>query len=97
MTEAERTIASIAAMLGWMNVPPRETLEADIRALKARVQASAATEMQEARRWHTAFNAALRRVTMLTPPVCDGPDCAICQIVSAHRDRAEVQPSAQER
>ena len=34
--EAERTVASIAAMLGWMNVPPRDTLEADIRALKAR-------------------------------------------------------------
>lgn len=34
--DAERTVASIAAMLGWGNVPPRETLEADIRALKAR-------------------------------------------------------------
>lgn len=35
---AERTVRSMSAMLGWMNVPPRETLEADIRALKARAQ-----------------------------------------------------------
>lgn len=35
-TEAERTVASIATMLGWMNVPPREMLEADIRALNSR-------------------------------------------------------------
>lgn len=34
--EAERTVASIAAMLGWRDVPPRETLERDIAALKAR-------------------------------------------------------------
>ena len=31
----KRTVESISAMLGWMNTPPRETLEADIRALKA--------------------------------------------------------------
>lgn len=36
--DAQRTVESIAMMLGWMNVPPRETLEADIRALKARAQ-----------------------------------------------------------
>lgn len=36
VTEAERTVASIAAMLGWENVPPRETLERDIAALKSR-------------------------------------------------------------
>jgi hypothetical protein len=35
-SEAERTVRSLATMLGWMNVPPRETLEAEIRALKAR-------------------------------------------------------------
>lgn len=33
---AERTLASIAAMLGWENVPPRETLEREIAALKHR-------------------------------------------------------------
>jgi len=33
---AERTLASIAAMLGWGNVPPRETLEREIAALKHR-------------------------------------------------------------
>lgn len=37
-SEAERTVASIAAMLGWMNVPPRDVLERDIAALKARVK-----------------------------------------------------------
>jgi hypothetical protein len=37
LTEVERTIKSIAAMLGWENVPPRDSLEANIRAIKARV------------------------------------------------------------
>lgn len=41
LREAERTVASIAAMLGWGNVPPRETLERDINALKARAQKDA--------------------------------------------------------
>ena len=31
-----RTLASLAAMLGWENMPPRATLERDIAALKAR-------------------------------------------------------------
>lgn len=31
-------MASVAMMLGWGNVPPRETLERDIGALKARAQ-----------------------------------------------------------
>lgn len=35
-TESDaRTIASIAVMLGWMNVPPRRVLEEEIRVLKA--------------------------------------------------------------
>lgn len=29
------TLKSIASMLGWMNVPPRETFEAEIRAMRA--------------------------------------------------------------
>lgn len=33
---AERTLKSLATMLGWGNVPPRETLERDIAELKAR-------------------------------------------------------------
>ena len=38
---AERTLRSIATMLGWGNVPPRETLERNIAALKARASSSA--------------------------------------------------------
>jgi len=34
----ERTLKSIATMLGWMNVPPRETLEREINALKKRAE-----------------------------------------------------------
>lgn len=48
--EAERTVASLAAMLGWGNVPPRDTLERDIAALKARaarVDPSPPTENKE--------------------------------------------------
>jgi len=33
--DPERTVASIAAMLGWSNVPPRATLERNISALNA--------------------------------------------------------------
>jgi hypothetical protein len=32
----ERTVRSIAAMLGWENVPPQDTIEREINALKAR-------------------------------------------------------------
>lgn len=37
---AERTLASIATMLGWMNIPPQHVLEAEIGALKARAEAT---------------------------------------------------------
>ena len=40
LSEAERTIASLATILGWMNVPPRHVLEAEIRALKGRAARS---------------------------------------------------------
>jgi hypothetical protein len=36
LNEAERTVKSIATMLGWENVPPREILEREINVLKAR-------------------------------------------------------------
>jgi hypothetical protein len=38
-TEAERTVKSLATMLGWENVPPRETLEREINELKHRAAA----------------------------------------------------------
>lgn len=38
-TEHERTIKSLAYMLGWENVPPRETLERSLRAVYARTEA----------------------------------------------------------
>lgn len=38
--DAERTVASLAAMLGWGNVPPRDVLERSVAALKARASAS---------------------------------------------------------
>lgn len=37
-TEADRTLTSIATMLGWGNVPPRHMLESEIAALKARAK-----------------------------------------------------------
>ena len=40
LEEAKATIKSIATMLGWMNVPPRETLERSVAALKARTRAT---------------------------------------------------------
>lgn len=43
---AERTLQSIAAMLGWENMPPRETLEREIAALKARALAGAVSHPQ---------------------------------------------------
>lgn len=37
LSEANLTIKSIATMLGWVNVPPRESLEANIRANQERL------------------------------------------------------------
>lgn len=33
----QREKASLATMLGWANVPPQDTVEAEIRAMKARI------------------------------------------------------------
>jgi hypothetical protein len=41
-TAAERTLKSIATMLGWENVPPQHVLEAEIAALKARAKGDVA-------------------------------------------------------
>jgi hypothetical protein len=35
---AERTLKSIAGMLGWMNMPPRRIFEMEIAAMKARIR-----------------------------------------------------------
>ncbi len=40
----EGTLRSIAAMLGWMNVPPRRTLEMEIAELKRRALSPAQDE-----------------------------------------------------
>jgi hypothetical protein len=48
-SEAERALKSIATMLGWMNVPPQDSLEASIRALKAVAAARAGAEAPPAR------------------------------------------------
>lgn len=34
----QRTVASLAKMLGWDNIPPRETLERSLSALKERAK-----------------------------------------------------------
>jgi hypothetical protein len=63
---AENTLKSLAAMLGWGNVPPRETLERDIAALKARARDSAKPESAEEflrRRFGNAFHGEIRAYT----------------------------------
>lgn len=62
LVEAQTTIKSIATMLGWTNVPPRETLERDIRSKRARLEKVEA-ERDEAR-------AALNGNLFYCPP-CD--------------------------
>ena len=54
---AERTLASIVAMLGWENMPPRETLEREIATLKelARRDQGAILALQRDAREHKAF------------------------------------------
>jgi ABC-type transporter Mla subunit MlaD len=44
----QRTVASVAMMLGWGNVPPQDTLERDIAALKARVADATALRARDA-------------------------------------------------
>lgn len=36
--EAERTVASLATMLGWANIPPQATIEMSLSALKKRLE-----------------------------------------------------------
>jgi hypothetical protein len=47
--EAEHTVASIAMMLGWGNIPPRDTLERDINTLKARAREAQAQTLAAVR------------------------------------------------
>lgn len=44
MESAERTVRSISTMLGWRNPPPQRTIEADLRALRVRLERSEARE-----------------------------------------------------
>jgi hypothetical protein len=53
LAESERTVKSLAVMLGWENVPPRETLERSVSALKARL---AEVERERAQWQHAAFS-----------------------------------------
>lgn len=62
-----------------------------LRAHIGKLEAAAAIDASP-RRWHMAFNAALRRVTTLTPPACDGPDCVIC--LQAQTSMTRRDPSA---
>lgn len=51
---AEQIVKSLATMLGWENVPPQDTLERDINALKTR----AATAGKERDEWESRANTA---------------------------------------
>jgi hypothetical protein len=58
-SESERTVRSLATMLGWVNVPPRHILEAEIRALKARAACpQPSPEPQEAINWKSSYEQA---------------------------------------
>jgi hypothetical protein len=48
LSSDERTVKSIATMLGWENVPPQHVLEAEIRALKARASGAPRQPSEEA-------------------------------------------------
>jgi len=64
--EARRTVASVAMMLGWGNVPPRDTLERDINAFKGRLSDTEAA-LASAR---AQLAAAVERVTKLRRHAC---------------------------
>ena len=76
--DAARAVRSIAAMLGWLNVPPRATLEADVRALKARAEqanamaVAADTEHRNAVYWRARALTAEACVEMVKCAECDG-------------------------
>jgi hypothetical protein len=76
--DAVRTVRSLAAMLGWLNVPPRSTLEADLRAVKARADhagamaAAADTERENANHWRARALAAESCVEMVKCAACEG-------------------------
>lgn len=59
-SEAERTVRSLAAMLGWMNVPPRETLEMEIRTLKALARQGQAETPEPAREPSQRFHCVMQ-------------------------------------
>lgn len=78
---AERTVASIAAMLGWGNVPPRETLERDIAALKSRA-VKGGREDEPTREYTIRI---CDDCYALKGEMCHEPECVFCR-----RTMAEV-------
>ena len=100
--DALRTLKSLAAMLGWMNLPPRHIFEAEIRALKAR--ASAPPEAQIA----PPTNAVAVRVAELRAAHRDGQtgencsdidepgSCGTCETLDAAIRALSIAPPGQE-
>jgi hypothetical protein len=100
--EAEMTLVSLGTMLGWMNIPPRHIFEAEIRAMKARIQAIPELESRLA---------ALTRERLSPEPAAKrsynghiDPDCEVYRGVGAcctcetpaekadrERERAEIE------
>lgn len=102
LSEAERTVKSLATMLGWINVPPRETLEAEIRAMKARIKelarpsGAAEKSMEEARSrspQQDGFAATASRDELITELI-QQTECAL--VAQTHLQRERTRADAAE-
>lgn len=84
LAEARATIASVSVMLGWLNVPPRDTIEAHLRALRACVEgteAQLASARAEAERLRELLTECL---DMLPCPIRSDRRCSYCGNCKVH-------------
>ncbi len=75
--DAKRTVKSLATMLGWMNVPPRETLEMSVSLLKK--------NEQRLRKLLKLADKALEEWSCS----CHDGQCPACDLVVAYRQAKE--------
>jgi hypothetical protein len=85
-----RTVRSIAAMLGWGNVPPRETLERDIAAPKARAQPSGETPPPAPDMLRQMRDLCVRMIGL---DACVEHPCPLCTDAQAMIDHIDTLPA----
>lgn len=93
--EAQRTVRSMATMLGWANVPPRETLERTISSDRARFREVTA-DRDRLRAALETYGRHQPECDVWSRPNFGGPYVCNCGLTAALSDPGRASPPQQE-